>query len=328
MPASSDAPVRPIRVAPSATLELMWVMHFAEADHEHGGAFASLEVVRRSLGRELTSLRQDGMRQYSGEMLILAHRSGTLLDLDLDRFFDRLEAAMVDPAPIPILHTESPDEVRVATDRLASLRSDPARRKRYAEVLRELWAAVEPEWRQEGKAAVIAEAARWTRALAQGLPYRQLLEAVHLWATRPDIDALADRAAEVGDLVLTPCWFGGKIHIIDFDGVFYVGRGMRHRDRSYRHLAAEVSGRIKALADPTRLAILLSLAREPASVTDIAREFQLSQPTVSGHVQVLREAGLLEEKTVGRRAMLSASEDGLRRLFNVAEESLIQAFRS
>ncbi len=64
------------------------------------------------------------------------------------------------------------------------------------------------------------------------------------------------------------------------------------------------------------------------SVTEIARQFKLSQPTVSAQVQVLLEAGLLDEKAVGRRAELSASEDGLRRLFSNAEESLLRIFRS
>jgi DNA-binding transcriptional ArsR family regulator len=71
----------------------------------------------------------------------------------------------------------------------------------------------------------------------------------------------------------------------------------------------------------------MRLAREPSSVTEIARQFGLSQPTVSAHVQVLREAGLLEEKTVGRSAQLSASEEGLHRMFAHAEEALVRAFR-
>ena len=96
---------------------------------------------------------------------------------------------------------------------------------------------------------------------------------------------------------------------------------------SYKSVATEISSRIKALADPTRLAILLRLAREPASVTELARQLHLSQPTVSAHVQVLREAGLLKEKSQGRSAKLSASEDGLRRLFAGAEESLVRMFR-
>ena len=62
--------------------------------------------------------------------------------------------------------------------------------------------------------------------------------------------------------------------------------------------------------------------------SEIARQFGLSQPTVSAHVQLLREAGLLEEKTVGRSAQLSASQEGLHKMFANAEESLIRAFRA
>jgi hypothetical protein len=45
-------------------------------------------------------------------------------------------------------------------------------------------------------------------------------------------------------------------------------------------------------------------------------------------VQVLREAGLIHETPAGRSAKLSASEDGLRRLFANAQESLVKMFRS
>src|SRR6266568_2790074 len=212
--------------------------------------------------------------------------------------------------------------------RLARLRTEPAMRKRYIQLLSQMWSAVEGSWEDEGRAAVIAEAKRWKRALDDGVAYRQLLGMQSLWAGRPQIDASADTAADEGKLILTPCWFGGKIHVIELDGTVYVGQGIRHDEPSYRKVAAEISASIKALADPTRLAILLRLAREPASVTEIARQFHLSQPTVSAHVQVLRESGLLEEKTVGRSAKLSANEEGLRRLFSDAEESLVRIFRS
>jgi DNA-binding transcriptional ArsR family regulator len=327
MPALSDNPAPRIQVAPSAPLELMWLMHFIEAGHEHTGVFAPIEPLRVRLGPNLTDVRSDGGRQYSAEVVVLAHRSGTLLDLDLDTFFERFDDAVSDPAPVPSMRSESRDEVILISERISRLRSDRAHRKRYVETLRELWAAVEPEWQRDGRAAVIAESTRWTRALSQGTAYRQLLETSCLWESRPELDPMADAAAARGSLVLTPCWFGGKIHILELDGSFYVGRGIRHSEPSDKDVAAAVSTSIKALSDPTRLALLLRLAREPVSVTELARQFSLSQPTVSAHVQILREQGLLEEKTVGRRAMLSASEEGLRKLFSVAEESLIQAFR-
>jgi len=48
-----------------------------------------------------------------------------------------------------------------------------------------------------------------------------------------------------------------------------------------------------ALADPTRRAILTRLASGPASVTELAAPFQMSQPAVSKHLKVLERAGLI-----------------------------------
>ena len=327
MPMLMDGTEQQVRVAPSAPLELMWVMHFGEAGHEHGGAFAGLEATRQRFGARLTRLRDDGMPQYSTEMIVLAHRSGTLLDLDLSRFFARIDEAIADPPSLPSLRSESPEEIATARARLERLRSDGEYRKRYVDLLQEIWASVEDEWEREGRPAVVAESQRWIRALAEGATFRKLMDTARLWEGRPDVDRFADEAGSQGNLILNPCWFGGKIHVLELDGLVYLGRGIRYRDMSYRKVAAEISTSIKALADPTRLAILLRLARDPASVTELARQFDLSQPTVSAHVQILREAGLIDERTVGRSAMLSASEEGLRRLFAGAQESLLRVFR-
>lgn len=54
-----------------------------------------------------------------------------------------------------------------------------------------------------------------------------------------------------------------------------------------------------ALADPTRRAILARLARGEASVTELAEPFALALPSVSKHLKVLRDAGLV---TQGRQA--------------------------
>jgi len=48
-----------------------------------------------------------------------------------------------------------------------------------------------------------------------------------------------------------------------------------------------------ALADPTRRAILLRLARGEATVTELARPFAISQPAISKHLKVLERAGLI-----------------------------------
>ncbi|MEM7443295.1 MAG: metalloregulator ArsR/SmtB family transcription factor [Pseudomonadota bacterium] len=49
-----------------------------------------------------------------------------------------------------------------------------------------------------------------------------------------------------------------------------------------------------ALADPTRRAILVRLAKGEASVNELAAPFEMSQPAVSRHLKVLARAGLIE----------------------------------
>src|SRR2546430_16886517 len=50
-----------------------------------------------------------------------------------------------------------------------------------------------------------------------------------------------------------------------------------------------------ALADPTRRAILARLAEGQASVTELAKPFDLSLPGISKHLKVLQRAGLITQ---------------------------------
>ena len=57
---------------------------------------------------------------------------------------------------------------------------------------------------------------------------------------------------------------------------------------------------IQALTDPTRREILRMVRDTPLSAGAIAGAFAVSRPAVSRHLRVLREAGLVREKAVGR----------------------------
>ena len=62
----------------------------------------------------------------------------------------------------------------------------------------------------------------------------------------------------------------------------------------------ELAARFKALADPTRVAIVNRLsAAEEVCVCDLTESFELSQPTISHHLKILREAGLVESSRRG-----------------------------
>jgi ArsR family transcriptional regulator len=64
--------------------------------------------------------------------------------------------------------------------------------------------------------------------------------------------------------------------------------------------SASLAARFKALADPTRVAIVNRLAAaEECCVCDLNAAFDLSQPTISHHLKVLRDAGLVESSRRG-----------------------------
>jgi len=67
-----------------------------------------------------------------------------------------------------------------------------------------------------------------------------------------------------------------------------------HRARAY----ADV---FRAIADPTRRAILDRLRAGPTPVNALADDFRQSRPAISKHLRVLRQARLVSEERVGRQ---------------------------
>lgn len=56
----------------------------------------------------------------------------------------------------------------------------------------------------------------------------------------------------------------------------------------------------QALADPARRAMVERLARGPASVSDLAKPFDMTLPAVIQHLQVLESSGLVRTEKTGR----------------------------
>ena len=65
---------------------------------------------------------------------------------------------------------------------------------------------------------------------------------------------------------------------------------------AYRELAGWA-----ALGDPTRRAIVASLAERPRAVGELAAELPVSRPAVSQALKVLKDAGLVTERAAGTR---------------------------
>jgi len=81
-----------------------------------------------------------------------------------------------------------------------------------------------------------------------------------------------------------------------------------------------LAARLKALGDPTRLHMLDLIAQqvEPLCVCDLTDQFPQNQPTISHHLRLLREAGLIASEKQGIWAYYWATEDGRRSLAAVA----------
>ena len=72
---------------------------------------------------------------------------------------------------------------------------------------------------------------------------------------------------------------------------------------------------LKALGHPVRLGIAMRLAEEGGTCAcDFADIFHVSQPTVSQHLKVLREAGLVTTRRQGTQILYSLDPQALQRL--------------
>ena len=69
-----------------------------------------------------------------------------------------------------------------------------------------------------------------------------------------------------------------------------------------------------ALADPTRAGIVDALAERGRTVNEIVARFSLSQPSISRHLRVLREVGLVSVHPDGQRRIYRLDPRPLREI--------------
>ncbi|HET6627406.1 MAG TPA: metalloregulator ArsR/SmtB family transcription factor [Nocardioidaceae bacterium] len=84
--------------------------------------------------------------------------------------------------------------------------------------------------------------------------------------------------------------------------------------------AGQVAPLLKALADPVRLRLMsmvLSHHGGEACVCDLTPAFDLSQPTISHHLKVLHEAGLVDREKRGVWVYYKARPDAMAAILNL-----------
>jgi DNA-binding transcriptional ArsR family regulator len=64
--------------------------------------------------------------------------------------------------------------------------------------------------------------------------------------------------------------------------------------------SVQLDGMFRALADPTRRAVLERLAGGPATTTELAQPFSMALPSFTQHLDVLEDCGLVRSRKAGR----------------------------
>jgi DNA-binding transcriptional ArsR family regulator len=80
--------------------------------------------------------------------------------------------------------------------------------------------------------------------------------------------------------------------------------------------AAVDTAAFRAISHPIRRDILDTLAREERTVGDLVRQFDVTQPAISQHLEILRDAGLVRSRPVGRQRVYALDPAPLREVFD------------
>jgi len=305
----------PVRVlGPSLSFELTWAVHGARAEHllANHAPLARLYGDDPGLRQRVRTFWEDGPDCFA-EFDVLAYFAGAFELTEFAPLEEALRGAVgAVPADLP-LRSETP-EVRTAIyRRLESLDRSPRLRDSYVGILGELAAGLEPWWHGEGIATVERVAADSRRMLERGGDWRQLVGSGCELVTA-HLPEIVDGHQAGTPIALAPCALFGKGLYLDLPDCILVGFAAGRGDAAARVRTEQVAQRLRALSDPTRLAILDFLAAGPTSVGEIARAFSLAQPTVSGHVKHLREAGLVTARRQGSKVEISIDRGATGRL--------------
>jgi ArsR family transcriptional regulator len=299
-----------VAVGPSIAVELSWVL-LAAGREQLRAARPSLAALYETPGTEsrVRSFWDDGVADF-GEELVLADEAGALAELEVDSLLSAIAEAAARGTGELRLASEEPSDRAVFLLRLERLRRSARLRREYLALLAHLWGGVGPSWEGEGRRLVEVAAQRYRRRIERGTSWEEavIADSEHLAAHLP---GLIEKVGPVSSVTIAPSYFSGQGLLFDLPNGILVGVRAMGTDAGTRARTDGVARRLKALADPTRLAIAHRLGEGAMTVGEIARAFALAQPTVSNHVKILREAGILTGSRRGTKVALSLHQEAV-----------------
>jgi DNA-binding transcriptional ArsR family regulator len=306
---TSNQPVVPAwTVRSSLTIEWFWALlaHSPEDGFPVREAFyaGAPQLTERS-----TTFWDDGCHEYI-ELVVLAKRAGCLWEGDGASILAALRSVALTGVGDETLDSEEPQVAQAIRRRLDRLAHDPDLRADWLELMAEVDQAVRPLWESEGRFAVDSAVRNQSRVAARSTSWPDLLQEPGCTWTKL-VPELAQRTLRAGgQVILVPSYLARKSFLLSFGDLVLLGSGVGHQ--TLPSDATRVAARrLRALADPTRLAVMEQLALRPRSVGQLAKELQVTQPTISNHVRILREAGVLHDSPRPDQRQLAVTADGV-----------------
>jgi DNA-binding transcriptional ArsR family regulator len=321
-----DRPHLDVACAPSAAVELHWVTMIEPSGtlRTSQPAIADLALRRPDLAgtvgdlwgaRGRGSVASASERSFP-ELLVLADRAGVLTSVDLDEMLTAVDLAASRSGSPPTLASETPGDRALIVERLERLRTDRGLRSAWSGLLAEVAAVIRSQWEDTG----LDLSRRAARARTSQLPWTDAAGAVIGWARRdydgllPDLLATASVAHT--PVLVVPSYWSATGLVFDLEHHLLVGIPAQIGPADSRTRTEPWVRALKALADPTRLAMLDYLGGTARSISELASVFGLAQPTASRHVRLLREAGLVTEVRRGSSVLVRADAAATGRLLD------------
>ncbi len=328
------APGRPTcrAVSPSAPSELAWLLNLLTQTAPYAEpALAELDAsllpgiggLREPIRLRFRRLWSEDTLAGCPELVPVAGLAGAILDQDLRRLFDWISTVAGHVSEEPELLSEPARERPAIRARIRRLQGSAEARHLYLEILQEVWHGAAAIWGRDGQPRAMQACAGWRVRLDTGAAIEDLVPPRHPLTRSEQLgfDDLLTHRMEYAVSPLHFCMSGG--HVADLGDFVHIAvpASDLHPVRKVRD-AMFVADRLRVLAEPTRVHILIQLFSAPAGVMEVARALRMSQPTVSGHIKVLRNAGLIQSRKAGARTVFIASRKRVERLMEDARATM------
>jgi DNA-binding transcriptional ArsR family regulator len=324
------------RVTPSVAAELGWILNLLVQSARY--AEPALEELDRTLLPGVADLRPRIKQRYSTlwedrvagcpELLVALDEGDGRETTDVRGVLADLSTLPKITSRRPELLSEPAAERRLIRRRIAALDTDIRLRRAYRDILATVWELAEPKWVRRGNVAAEKACREWTGWLhdvTTATELIRLMPARHpLIASDPAAAAtLLRRRRRFALVPMYFCMSGG--HVGDLGQHLQIGvPGSALEPVRQSRDADFVAYRLRLLAEPTRVRILMHLMSEPAGVMQIARSLCISQPVVSEHIRRLVAAGIVRRTGKVNRTVYGLALPRLERVLEDARSTLFR----